>query len=65
MIMGDLNRDGKIAPADAAIALELAARGEWDSAADVNCDGRVTALDALTILQAAAGNIELQGCELK
>lgn len=46
-----------------AIALELAAGGEWDPAADVNCDERVTSLDALIILQAAAGNIELEGGE--
>ena len=65
MVMGDLNRDGEITPTDAAIALEMAARGEYDPAADVNCDERVTALDAMMILQAAAGNIELQGCELK
>ena len=62
-LKGDLNRDGEITTADAAIALELAARGEYNPAADVNCDGQVTALDAMMILQAAAGNIELQGCE--
>ena len=50
---GDVNRDGIIAPADAAIALELAASGGWDSAADVNHDSRITSLDALMILQAA------------
>ena len=59
MIMGDLNRDGVVTAADAAIALELAARGEWDPTADVDCDGRVTSLDALMILQAASGAIEL------
>ena len=63
MIMGDLNRDGVVTTADAAIALELAASGEWDPAADADCDGRVTSLDALMILQAAAGNIELEGGE--
>ena len=40
--------------ADAAIALQLAASGGWDPAADVNGDGQVTSLDALMILQAAA-----------
>jgi parallel beta-helix repeat protein len=60
---GDLNDDGKITTADAVIALQFAASGEWCAEADVDCDGRVTSLDALMILQAAAGNIELQGCE--
>ena len=46
---GDLNHDNQITPADAAIALQLAATG----------DGHVTSLDALMILQAAAGRIEL------
>ena len=62
-LRGDLNSDGEITPADAAIALQLAASGEYDQLADVDCDGQVTSLDALMILQAAAGNIELQGCE--
>ncbi|MHC1575266.1 MAG: right-handed parallel beta-helix repeat-containing protein [Candidatus Methanogasteraceae archaeon] len=60
---GDLNGDGTITTADAAIALQLAASGEWCAEADVDCDRQVTSLDALMILQAAAGNIELQGCE--
>ena len=55
---GDLNSDG-ILPADAAIALRLAATGGWDANADVNHDSRITSLDALMILQAAAGRIEL------
>ena len=46
-------------PTDAAIALELAATGGWDPAADVNHDSRITSLDALMILQAAAGAITL------
>jgi hypothetical protein len=60
-IPGDQNRDGKIAPADAAIALALAvaATGAQNPAADVSGDGQVTSLDALMILQAAAGAIEL------
>jgi parallel beta-helix repeat protein len=61
---GDLNSDGIITPADAAIALQIAASGAHDDAADVSGDGRVTSLDALMILQAAAGNIEdpITGC---
>ena len=56
---GDLNGDGRLTPADAAIALQLAASGGWDANADVSGDGRVTSLDALMILQAAAGAINL------
>jgi hypothetical protein len=46
---------GDLTPADAAIALRLAATSTHDDAAD----GSVTSLDALMILQAAAGRIEL------
>jgi hypothetical protein len=56
---GDLNGDGRLTPADAAIALEIAASGGWDTNADVSDDGSVTSLDALMILQAAAGAIDL------
>ena len=56
---GDLNGDGTLTPADAAIALQLAASGGWDANADVSGDGHVTSLDALMILQAAAGAIDL------
>ena len=56
--MGDLNHDGT--PADAAIALQIAASGGWDPVADVNNDSRITSLDALMILQAAGEVIELQ-----
>ena len=56
---GDLNRDGCITPADAAIALRMAVRGEYNPAADVSGDNCVTSLDALMILQAAAGAISL------
>jgi parallel beta-helix repeat protein len=56
---GDLNGDNRITPADAAIALRIAASGGWDADADVSRDGSVTSLDALMILQAAAGTIEL------
>jgi len=58
-IKGDLNSDGILTPADAAIALRLAAIGAHDDAADVSGDHRVTALDALMILQAAADAIDL------
>ena len=56
---GDLNGDGCLTPADAAIALRLAASGGWDANADVSGDGSITSLDALMILQAAAGAIDL------
>ena len=59
LMKGDLNSDGDITPADAAIALRIAASGAHDDAADVSGDDRVTSLDALMILQAAAGSIEL------
>jgi hypothetical protein len=55
----DLNGDGEITPADAAIALQLAAIGRWCADADVSGDDHVTSLDALMILQAAAGAISL------
>ncbi|MBA1342732.1 MAG: Halolysin [ANME-2 cluster archaeon] len=58
-VKGDLNGDGAITPADAAIALRLAATGAHDDAADVSGDGAVTSLDALMILQAAAELVEL------
>jgi len=53
-----------LTPADAAIALEIAAGSRpcdptTLAAADVSGDGQVTSLDALMILQAAAGKIEL------
>jgi hypothetical protein len=56
---GDLNGDYALTPADAAIALWIAASGGWDANADVSGDNRVTSLDALMILQAAAGAIDL------
>jgi hypothetical protein len=56
---GDLNHDNQITPADAAIALRIAATGAHDDAADVSRDGRVTSLDALMIMQAAGGRIKL------
>ena len=56
---GDLNGDDDITPADAAIALHLAATGTYDHAADMSGDGRVTSLDAMMILQASMGAITL------
>ena len=57
---------GGFTTADALIALEIAAGSRPnDPRRDVSRDGRITALDGLMILHAAAGNIELQGCELK
>jgi parallel beta-helix repeat protein len=56
---GDLNGNGNVTPADAAIALQIAAIGAHNDAADVSGDGSLTSLDALMILQAAAGRIEL------
>ncbi len=47
---GDLNHDGVITSADAAIVLEMAARGEWSSEADVDGDDVVTSLDALMVI---------------
>ncbi|CAD6493594.1 MAG: hypothetical protein DIAAKJNI_00522 [Candidatus Argoarchaeum ethanivorans] len=49
---GNLNSDGYINSADAAIALEIAVGSRsFDDAADVSGDGRVSSLDALIILQ--------------
>ena len=53
---GDLNGDGKITPADAVIALEMAVRGEYSEEADLSGDHKVTSLDALMILQVAAAD---------
>ncbi len=39
-----------ITSADAAIVLEMAARGEWSSEADVDGDDVVTSLDALMVI---------------
>jgi len=54
---GDLNGDGKITPADAAITLQMAVRGDYSEIADVSGDDSVTSLDALMILQAVDRNI--------
>ena len=49
-LIGDLNHDGILTPADAAIVLQIAACGGWDPAADMNSDDCITSLDALMIL---------------
>ena len=56
---GDVNGDDEITPADAAIVLQMAVRGDNNKIADVSGDGSVTSLDALMILQAAAKNIDI------
>ena len=56
---GDLNHDGNVTPADAVIALTIAASGGENYNADIDGDGKVTSLDGLMILQAAADNIEI------
>ena len=51
LITGDLNGDDRLTPADAVIALRMAAGCcEPTTAADVNSDGAVNSLDALMIL---------------
>jgi hypothetical protein len=54
---GDVNGDGRITPADAVIALQMAVCGEYDSLADVDYDYSVKSLDSLMILQAEDRNI--------
>jgi len=51
-IPGDVNNDGHLTTADAAIVLKMAVRGEYSEVADVSGDDAVTSLDALMILQA-------------
>ena len=58
-VTGDLNGDGKLTPADAVIALDIAVSGDYNECADVNDDGVVNSLDVLMILQAAAGSITI------
>ncbi len=63
-VRGDLNSDGSVTPADAAIVLAIAAGSRPCDAAmlervDVSGDDKVTSLDALMILKAAAGEISL------
>lgn len=52
---GDINEDGNITAADAAIALRMAVRGEYLKVADVNGDMSVTSLDALMIMGRTTG----------
>jgi len=54
-VTGNPNHDGAVNVADVVTALQMAVRGEWLEAADINRDGSVTSLDALMILQVAAG----------
>ena len=56
---GDLNGDGKLTPADAVIALNIAVSSDYNKNADVNDDGTVNSLDVLMILQAAASSITI------
>jgi len=49
---GDVNDDGHLTTADAAIVLTMVVRGEYSEVADVSGDDAVTSLDALMILQA-------------
>jgi len=55
-IPGDVNGDGHLTTADAAIVLKMAVRGEYSEVADVSGDRAVTSLDALMILQAVVGS---------
>jgi hypothetical protein len=54
---GDINGDGEITLADAAITLQMAVRGDYSEIADVSEDNSVTSLDALMILQVVDRNI--------
>jgi len=56
---GDLNGDGAITPADAVIALNIVASGNYNEDVDVNGDGVTNSLDAFMILQAAVDAIML------
>ena len=51
---GDLNEDCEITPADAMIALQMVACGEYFEKADMDGDLCVTSVDALMILQMLA-----------
>jgi hypothetical protein len=53
---GDVNQDGLLTTADAALAMRMAVGGiDIDLAADVDLDGAVTSLDVLIIMQAVSG----------
>lgn len=58
-VIGDLNGDGKLTPADAVIALNIAVSGDYNEYADVNDDGAVNSLDVLMILQGAASSVTI------
>jgi|GEM_PF-2428088 len=53
-VPGDVNGDGNLTTADAAIVLRMAVSGEYSEVADVSRDDIVTSLDALMILQAVS-----------
>ncbi|MCK5480018.1 MAG: DUF3160 domain-containing protein, partial [Gammaproteobacteria bacterium] len=55
---GDLNGDGNVTAADAAIALRMAVCGQYVPEADMNRDDRITSVDGLMILQISAGGVE-------
>ncbi|MEA1991813.1 MAG: DUF3160 domain-containing protein [Thermodesulfobacteriota bacterium] len=55
---GDLNDDGNVTAADAAIALGMAVCGQYVPEADMNGDRRITSVDGLMILQISAGGVE-------
>jgi len=59
-ILGDLNGDGVVNSADAALALEIAVGNviptpEQEAAGDMNGDGRINSADAALIMRLAAG----------
>ena len=66
-VRGDLNGDGVVTPADAAIALQLAVEKkppypptpEQAVAGDVNGDGRINSADAALIMRMAAGLLQM------
>ncbi len=48
---GDVNDDGHLTTADAAIVLKMIVHGKYSEVADVSGDDAVTSLDASAILQ--------------
>ena len=59
ILMGDLDKDGKVTASDARVALRISAQlvngtKYQKTAADMNSDGKVTAVDARKILRIAA-----------
>ena len=60
LFYGDMDKDGKVTPADARTALRIAAEldiptDDQVKLADVNGDNKITASDARSILRVAAG----------